>query len=51
MSLHNFSQSKASNYSYQLLLACCGKGSSEREGEERTGEQRGERREETGEKR
>ena len=64
MSLHNFSQSKAANYSYQLLLACCGKGSKkakgkerrgeegeERRGENRRGEQRGERREESGERR
>ena len=55
MGLHNLSQSKASNYSYQLLLACCGKGSKEKRREERreqeSREEEGERREERGEKR
>ena len=50
MGLHNLSQSKASNYSYQLLLACCGKGSKEAKGKERreqeSREERGGRREE-----
>ena len=50
MGLHNLSQSKASNYSYQLLLACCGKGSKEAKGKERreqeSREEEGERREE-----
>ena len=55
MSLHNFSQSKASNYSYQLLLACCGKGSKEAKGKERreqeSREEREGRREERGDRR
>ena len=46
MGLHNLSQSKASNYSYQLLLACCGKGSKEAKGKERREESREERGEE-----
>ena len=50
MGLHNLSQSKASNYSYQLLLACCRKGSKEAKGKERreqeSREERGGRREE-----
>ena len=40
MSLRIFSQSKTSHYSYQLLLACCGKGSKEAKGKGRRGEER-----------